>query len=1235
MRREVGSSAGLVALLALFFHMQAPNSESGTSTPRSSNSSASTKRASEAGDRADLVDGPWLATRALFHVASRSQSPQGKPEDKSKNNKDFQEALADLTSSGKLRNPEFFRQQLGLPPSSPEMFSIVATVADPSHTHMALFLDQQTEAIERSVQDAGWDFAAQWLPWIDRFEGNESDITLRRDQRRVQRDQEELPGILVFRSSADNDKNTFPDQALFVFLVPETVTGGVNGPAFHAAMHLANMLSQKANGKGQNAVGLLGPSFSGSFSSLSKLVRATRAEADFPAISDTVYGGTVSNQDYATAFAHETKKDFHGGILNSFDNQRALCTVLGKYHLDDRAAVIREDEGGLQRSIGPDPKHSVPCLLQTYVFTREISHLRNAYQDVGGDAAKDPYLDQPGRVNFSIRDPNSGEDSIPTFSESQTPLTQDTILSSITDELNRQHIHAVFISVTNPLDALFLLQALHAACPDIRVFIEGPNVLYVAAAQREALGGALFLSPYPMFFEGDDWLECTKGQTLEECNKAKLSTRLMFPESEVQGLYNVTQFLLTDINAEPKGDLKLRGYRQTGTPSQPFPGVWVLTLNRFGFLPIDLVPQTISPVDSNAGEKGWFKAGDSKVVALPAALDPMTAPLPWMLTVFIVSVAVVLACFTFVRCNISTQNAKPTWLVINDGYTPRFGALLCACLSAFALEWFLALPWFIPWRIFFSPGTSLIKLLRVSIVLGFAAPASTLLFTLFLLRKQITVRNARLRGAGYYAMQAALFGFGLSVWFRLCSDPDTGLFFRFRALELYSGSSPALPLAVICLIFLSMSMFHLKQHALAGLARPRLNVDDGASTSAYRKRFKDAYESIKRRTTAPWTLGGDIWVYRIVTAVVFALTCFVILGRSTRAFELQPYNQVLIVAILAILVALATKCYDLLTLWGSVRKLLALIQILPLRPAIQRVAEEWPKRPIWAFHRSVSKEAVEREMLYSLHRRVVILKSIDAEFPRAFAASAREGGTSQWSAARTTVAEADNDLKDFQKLIFGPPTENPKPRLFEILTGQDNPAAYSKLEEIRKHQEHSAALAAKIYDRDLGPAWRESLNDDNHAIPDVRTEAEGYSRDSLHRKYVDYCADFVALQFCRFIAYAVGQIKRTATSLLIIFVLFALLFNSYNPEGSQLVARFICVLFLVMGAAIWHVFSQMERNPILSTIAHTTPGELSGEFWVQLFVMGGLPLLGVLGHLFPSFSHFLFQWVAPSLQATR
>jgi hypothetical protein len=1253
MRKDVGVSTGLLALLALFVHTQLPHSED-ASVQQTGGGGTSARKNSTTGDRTEAVEGPWLATQAFFHAASTSLPPQETDfDDSQKLSKVFPALIQALTSAEKPKDPETLRKLLrhivglapGPDPSEPEMFSIVATVADPSHTHMALFFDEQTEAIERSLQERGWDFAEQWLPWIDRFDGNEPVIGARRCQRRLQREQEELPGVLVFRAAPgpnpNKDEKHFPKRVLFVFLVPETVTGGINGPAFYAAMHLAGVLS-----KGSNGIGLLAPSFSGSFAGLSVLIREMKPWESAPAISSPVYSGTVANLDYASLFVEEMKEtgtplSFHGGILDSKDYQEALCTVLKKYDMDTRVAVLKEDEGGLQRSILGCAK------VQTYVFPREISHLRNAYQEASGVAVKDPYMDGPGRVNFSIRDPTNGEDSVPTLSETQTPLTQDTILSSITGELNRQHTHVVFISVTNPLDALFLLQALHAACPDTRVIISGPSVLFVAAAGREALDGTLFLSSYPMFFEGDDWTEgCTRSSlAAKPCEDLLPPTRLMFPESSLQGLYNVTQFLLTDLGAKG-GEARLRGYRQpreSNQPARPYPGLWILTLNRFGFLPVDLISQTPSSIDGNQKETGWFKFNKDKNTALPP-LDAGTAPRPWMVTVFLVSLVILLACFTFIRCNLSLHGAKPFWLVFSDGYWPRFQALLCACLSLTALEWILALPWCLPPEAICVFDRSRLVFLRVSIVLGAAAPLATVIFTLYLLRRQITIAGATLRSIVYCLIPIGLFAFAAGAWFFLCNHPGTGLFFRFRAMELYSGSSPALPLAIACLVFFSISLSHLKQYALAGLARPRLTLEPGVPATAYREKFKAAYDSIGQRATAPWTLDKSSLARRIAMAAVFGAFCVVILAESPRAFELQPYNYLLLGAIYTILVCMATKSYDLLALWRFVAKLLDLIQLLPLRSAIQRIAEDWPKRSIWAFNRSVSKESVEREMLYSLHRRVVILKEIEAELPIAMPAmAAARFGASQESLTHNgdvdfrirgnghprswafgllpKVPDAEEQLNSFRALVFGTPGANP--------------AAQARLDETEKHQEHCAKVAAEIYERDLVPAWRASLNDETTKDAEVKKTSQVDDPESLHHKYVDSSADFVALQFCRFIAYAVAHVKRMATTLSLTFVLLALLFNSYSPEGSQLIARFLGALFLVIGVVVWRVFSQMERNPILSTIAHTTAGELGGEFWIQLLALGGLPLLGVLGHLFPAVSQFLFQWIAPSVQAAR
>jgi hypothetical protein len=67
----------------------------------------------------------------------------------------------------------------------------------------------------------------------------------------------------------------------------------------------------------------------------------------------------------------------------------------------------------------------------------------------------------------------------------------------------------------------------------------------------------------------------------------------------------------------------------------------------------------------------------------------------------------------------------------------------------------------------------------------------------------------------------------------------------------------------------------------------------------------------------------------------------------------------------------------------------------------------------------------------------------------------------------------------------------------------------------------------------------------------------------------------------------------------------------------------------------WRCLSGIARDPILSRISGTTPGELGAEFYLKLVSYVALPVLGLLASAFPSISNFLFSWIEPTLEAIR
>src|SRR5581483_11990536 len=193
--------------------------------------------------------------------------------------------------------------------------------------------------------------------------------------------------------------------------------------------------------------------------------------------------------------------------------------------------------------------------------------------------------------------------------------------------------------------------------------------------------------------------------------------------------------------------------------------------------------------------------------------------------------------------------------------------------------------------------------------------------------KSAALSSQKARTTLYFGIPVVLFGAVMFGWWRLCVHGKAAVFFRLRAMELYSESSPAPPFALAAAALCCVYLFHLKRYALAGLARPRLDMEDRENPTAFRERFMAAYNAICERVTAPWTLSARALLYRVLVSSVFVLACWIVIGRAAWAFEPGFYNRLLWLAVSAVLLCLAGNWFDLLTTWGCVRKLLDLIQL--------------------------------------------------------------------------------------------------------------------------------------------------------------------------------------------------------------------------------------------------------------------------------------------------------------------
>jgi hypothetical protein len=942
-KKEVGSTAGIAAIVVVIVHTLFPSApESGGGRGRAQEK-AGIGQANEKGSAEPALEGPWLATRAFFNAPPSDDGPIVY---------DTIKPVLLAKSLGETEREEW-RGRFGLPSKGGiHSWAIVATVADPVHSRMQTFFDGQIQSIEKAVAMHGWEFATQWLPWRDHVDNSSGGIEERRRERQLEREEEAMPGVLVFRRSGRTS------DALFVLLVPETPTKGIAGDAFYAALQFARVFSGDGcePSGGACKTGLLAPSFSGSFDSLTRLLQPWD---DPETIYKTVFGGSISSFDNAKHFEHasinkRTQFKFRSGIADSDSYMAAFDQVLDYYSIDhSKAAYWVEDESGFGAAFQHSREKKKEKEIETeeipiYRFPREISHLRSAYQEATQGSRNTVRTGAP-TLDFSLKDPSHGEDSIPVFSDTHTPVGQSAAISAITDEFRNEGTRMVFILAANTLDSLLLARFVRTESPNTRVLIGDADTLFIPAASQESLTGTLFLSTYPMFILGQEWLTRAANGGHGDTEK-----HLIFPSASHQGLFNVAQLLLTQIGAAhpvEKGDC-LYGYRQLTIPSggskDDYPGLWLLTVTHSGFLPLNWFQATRGTDWFALRSDSSCAPAETTSTALEERfpLDPPSTG--WYVVTFGISLTIILTCVWLLRAGYFLASER--W----------FLPLLGAGLSLTAAQWILLLP---AWRILAGvdhpPDSMFIDRITLAVAaIALIAPSLSLCIMLHRTGGRTLRDNCRLLAEGYarpgrarnYAIIIVAAFLWISAqwawangWILGASSPDA-LLFRMRAVQLFSDSSPALPMFVLSLIFsFGFVVYFLRYQEAATkgtMGRPDPGLDDVSITA------------VDKWINAPFSLDKVAFGRRLgICGSLVGLTLLTV-WTGMFAFESPQFNCALYIAVTVVLFSLATACYDLIQIWRHLRTFLDGLE-WGRQEAFERVTKPWPRRRLIGLWKSV------------------------------------------------------------------------------------------------------------------------------------------------------------------------------------------------------------------------------------------------------------------------------------------
>ncbi len=428
---------------------------------------------------------------------------------------------------------------------------VIATLPDPTHTHLPLLFDRMAEVVQEAAQDEDYSYEASWLPWDDKEDTyqylNDDDEASDRKEKR-----EQQPGILLFRRNpastqqTDATKNPLPSSqlqpyqdGLIVFVVGEDPTRGIHLEQFEHALEWIDEL-RFLDGDNRSRAAILGPSFSGSFPSLEKVLTAGASGAHVAAIRERakaklpIYSGTANSRHAIEAFESFEKSRSGSGLNIEFRKfleydevgLERYCQYVNKANGHDSTrdhfegskaiAVISEDETAFGTTPSDNDRSSAgvgaSCLSRALwlYYPRDISALRAAYQSNSiFDSNAPQQLSDVGRGSLpsNIADPEGQEhDTIRSYAGNQTPLSQEAYLLGLVNAMREHHTDYVILRSTNALDQIFLARYLRRAYPDARIVIDGADRLFERERGSTGMGGAMSLSTYPLLERERDWI---------------------------------------------------------------------------------------------------------------------------------------------------------------------------------------------------------------------------------------------------------------------------------------------------------------------------------------------------------------------------------------------------------------------------------------------------------------------------------------------------------------------------------------------------------------------------------------------------------------------------------------------------------------------------------------------------------------------------------------------------------
>jgi len=405
-----------------------------------------------------------------------------------------------------------------------------------------------------------------------------------------------------------------------------------------------------------------------------------------------------------------------------------------------------------------------------------------------------------------------------------------------------------------------------------------------------------------------------------------------------------------------------------------------------------------------------------------------------------------------------------------------------------------------------------------------------------------------------------------------------------RAVQLTSGLSFVLP----CIFFVTVWLWWANQlavgYALLDRRRPLLPIGmkHPRVTRLDKENFKELHSVYS-------LAGGRALLFWAVAAGV--VVCWWYLGdlkhpiMSLERPRLELFMSGLLgLAVMGIIVA-TLKLWE---IWLGIRKLLVVLDSLPLRRGFQRI-KGYSWKPIWRFG------AGNLEELYRISSQET--EALECAINAGLSATGVEDAVQK---ARELAGDASGESQ-----ILHPLEHRKKEGIL--------------MEQVSSIQSALAEAAGAALDY-LAGCWT------------PQKEASDSSRSTLDAKASAY-ERFVCLACVNVLVVFLTRVRTLVVAIGGMYVLTLVGITQYPFEPQAPIRLLLIVLLAFVVAVVGTVFAQIHRDSTLSNITDKTPGELGRDFWLRMAGFAAIPLFALFASQFPSLNRFIYSWLRPAIEA--